>query len=67
MELSMTPRNYDPMKPAPQVESMEQLIKELHKVFSHDDVCVDYVMELLTNFKSNIKEWKKFAKFDRYR
>ncbi|CAG0898522.1 unnamed protein product [Darwinula stevensoni] len=51
----------------PRVDSLSQLCQELHRVFDSDRVDVDYVYELMRNYKSDPKEWKKFAKFDRYR
>lgn len=51
----------------PQVATLGGLIAELHRVFDSDHIDVDYVSELMTAYKSNPVEWKKFAKFDRYR
>ncbi|XP_064595967.1 cysteine dioxygenase type 1-like isoform X1 [Liolophura sinensis] len=47
--------------------SLNELIKELHVIFSSDRVDVDYVKHLMSEFKSVKKEWKKFAKFDPHR
>lgn len=52
---------------APVVSSLDELLEELHKAFAGDNVCVEYVKELLYNYKSNVREWIKFAKFDRYK
>lgn len=46
---------------------MDDLIQELHRVFDSDEVNVEYVHNLLASYKSNPLEWKKFAKFDRYK
>ena len=46
---------------------MNELIGELRKVFDYDRVNIDYVQALLESYKSNPKDWKKFAKFDRHR
>ncbi|XP_063605481.1 cysteine dioxygenase type 1-like [Penaeus indicus] len=51
----------------PQVATLDDLIQELHKVFDSDEVNVEYVYNLLASYKSNPVEWKKFAKFDRYK
>lgn len=51
----------------PQVATLDDLIQELHKVFDSDEVNVEYVHNLLASYKSNPLEWKKFAKFDRYK
>ena len=48
-------------------KNLDELIKELHKVFASDKVNIDYVKTLMTLYKSNPKEWKKFAKFDPHR
>lgn len=49
------------------ITSLDDLIDKLHQAFESDVVDVDHVTELLTSYKSNPVEWKKFAKFDRYR
>nr|AKR76217.1 cysteine dioxygenase [Penaeus vannamei] len=51
----------------PQVATLDDLIQELHRVFDSDEVNVEYVHNLLASYKSNPLEWKKFAKFDRYK
>jgi cysteine dioxygenase len=48
-------------------KNLDELVKELHKVFSYDRVNVDYVKALLSSYKSTPKDWKKFAKFDQHR
>ncbi|KAL6423891.1 hypothetical protein ACFW04_010373 [Cataglyphis niger] len=49
------------------VFTLRELIDALHEVFQKDHVNIDYVQDLMTSYKSNPVEWKKFAKFDRYR
>nr|CAD7606879.1 unnamed protein product [Timema genevievae] len=49
------------------VATLDELVKELNQAFQKDLVNVDYVRGLLESYKSNPTEWKKFAKFDRYR
>ena len=56
-----------PLKGAKSVTSMSALISELHQVFDSDSVNIEYVNHLLISYKSNPAEWKKYAKFDRYR
>lgn len=56
-----------PLKHFKSVETLSELIAELHKVFESDRVNIEYVNHLLLSYKSNPSEWKKFAKFDRYR
>lgn len=56
-----------PIKNAHIPISLDDLIVELHKVFEADHVNIEYVHHLMMSYKSNPAEWKKFAKFDRYR
>lgn len=56
-----------PLKNAKTVGSLTELIDELHRVFNNDHVNIEYVNHLLLSYKSNPSEWKKYAKFDRYR
>lgn len=51
----------------PAVLTLTDLIKELHSAFASDTVNVEYVHQLMTNYKSNPTEWRKYAKFDRFR
>ncbi|KAK8396094.1 hypothetical protein O3P69_005298 [Scylla paramamosain] len=51
----------------PQINNLDDLIGELYKVFDGDEVNVDFVNHLMSSYKSNPQDWKKFAKFDRYR
>ena len=48
-------------------ESLQELISRLHKVFAKDDINIDYVKTLMESYRSNPREWKKFAKFDPHR
>ncbi|KAL0281663.1 UNVERIFIED_CONTAM: hypothetical protein PYX00_002582 [Menopon gallinae] len=50
-----------------EVTSLQDLIAKLHKEFENDEVNVDHVYDLMRSYKSNPQEWRKFAKFDRYR
>ncbi|XP_062597517.1 cysteine dioxygenase type 1-like [Saccostrea cucullata] len=60
-------RMYDDPKKIVPPQNLDELIKELHKVFASDNVNVDYVTELMASYKSNPKDWKKFAIFDLHR
>jgi len=51
----------------PSVSSMKDVISEIHGAFSGSEVDVDHVTEILEAYKSNPADWKKFAKFDRYK
>lgn len=55
------------MYKAPEVDNLDDLINELHCVFEDDHVNIEYVHNLMANYKSNPADWRKFAKFDRYR
>ena len=46
---------------------LDELVKELHKVFANDRVNVENVKALLSSYRSNPKDWKMFAKFDTHR
>lgn len=47
--------------------TLEDMIKELYRVFEDDEVNVEEVHNLMASYKSNPVEWKKYAKFDRYK
>lgn len=51
----------------PQINDLKDLIQELHLIFAHDLVNVDYVEFVMKSYKSNFQEWKKYAKFDKYK
>ncbi|EEC15879.1 cysteine dioxygenase, putative [Ixodes scapularis] len=55
--------NYKP----PSASSLADLIEQLHRVFESDHINVEYVHDLMLSYKSNPKEWQKYAKFDRHR
>ncbi|XP_058832539.1 cysteine dioxygenase type 1 [Topomyia yanbarensis] len=56
-----------PLKNAPTCETLSHLISELHKAFAADHVNIEYVNHLMLSYKSNPTEWRRFAKFDRFR
>jgi len=49
------------------IESLEELQSHLHDVFQSDEVNIEMVETLMKSYKSNPQDWKRFAKFDRYR
>uniref|UniRef100_A0A0L8FP57 Cysteine dioxygenase n=1 Tax=Octopus bimaculoides TaxID=37653 RepID=A0A0L8FP57_OCTBM len=49
------------------VATLDDLCKELREVFENDRVNIEEVKALMESYKSNSKEWKKFAKFDQHR
>ncbi|CAH1164745.1 unnamed protein product [Phaedon cochleariae] len=51
----------------PVINSLDDLIEQLRIIFESDSVDVDLVHYVLKSYKSNPADWKRFAKFDRYR
>ncbi|XP_023030363.2 cysteine dioxygenase type 1 [Leptinotarsa decemlineata] len=51
----------------PVINCLDDLIRELRVIFESDSVNIDLVRYVMTAYKSNPADWKKFAKFDRYR
>lgn len=51
----------------PVIKNLDDLIKELRKIFESDEIDVDYVKTVLSAYKSNPKDWKKYSKFDTHR
>ncbi|KAL1453847.1 hypothetical protein WDU94_010157 [Cyamophila willieti] len=49
------------------ISNLNHLIEELHRVFKEDHVNVDYVEMVMKAYKSNPREWKKYAKFDKFK
>lgn len=49
------------------VNNLEDLIKQLHFAFATDSVDIVHVQALMEAYRSNPQDWKKYAKFDRYR
>lgn len=56
-----------PLKNVKAPATLDELIAELHEVFASDRVNIEYVNHLMLSYQSNPSEWKKFAKFDRYK
>ncbi|KAH8416034.1 hypothetical protein KR222_006924 [Zaprionus bogoriensis] len=55
-----------PLKYGPSVETLPDLIAALHREFESNYVNIEMVNHLMLAYKSNPKEWRKYAKFDRY-
>ena len=49
------------------VDTLQDVVDELNKVFAEDRVNVEYVKAVLSAYRSKPKDWKKFAKFDPHR
>lgn len=56
-----------PLKGIPPCKTLPELINKLHCVFESNYVNIEYVHHLMLSYQSNPVEWKKFAKFDRFR
>ncbi|XP_061381364.1 cysteine dioxygenase isoform X3 [Danaus plexippus] len=56
-----------PLKIVHDIDGLETLVSELHKVFSKNYVNIQEVQKLMSSYKSDPKHWKKYAKFDRFR
>lgn len=56
-----------PLKNARAPATLDELITELHEVFTSDRVNIEYVNHLMLSYQSISSEWKQFAKFDRYK
>lgn len=56
-----------PLKTYQGVTSLKDLIDQLHKAFAEDDVDIELVNHLMLSYKSDPAEWRRYAKFDRYR
>lgn len=48
-------------------ETLDDLIKILHKIFESDSINVEEVQNIMESYESNPQEWMKYAKFDQYR
>ena len=51
----------------PTINSLNDLINELHVIFESNSVNVELIHYVMQSYKSKPIEWKKYAKFDRYR
>ncbi|XP_038217650.1 cysteine dioxygenase type 1 [Zerene cesonia] len=56
-----------PLKVDVQITGLERLLEELHRVFSKNHVNIQDVQKLMLSYKSDPKDWRKYAKYDRFR
>ncbi|ALC41732.1 CG5493 [Drosophila busckii] len=56
-----------PLKYGPVIDSLTDLITALHREFDTNYVNIEMVNHIMLSYKSNPKEWRKYAKFDRYK
>ncbi|XP_033220348.1 cysteine dioxygenase type 1 isoform X2 [Belonocnema kinseyi] len=47
--------------------TLKEVIQHLNEAFKSDNVNIDRVKDIMAAYRSNPQEWKKYAKFDRYR
>lgn len=55
------------MSDLPVPATLKDLVMGLQKIFEHDKVNVEFVKHYMGMYKSNRKEWKRFAIFDQHR
>lgn len=55
------------MADLPVPATLKDLVMGLQKIFEHDKVNVEFVKHYMNSYKSNRKEWKRFAIFDEHR
>nr|AFK10796.1 cysteine dioxygenase [Callorhinchus milii] len=48
-------------------QTLAELIGHLHRIFDSDKIDVEEVKTLLQSYQSNPSEWRKYAKFDKFR
>lgn len=48
-------------------ETLDDLIKILHKIFESDSINVQEVQDVMAAYDGKPQEWMKYAKFDQYR
>ena len=48
----------------PVPKDLKELLSMLSDIFARDTVNVDYVKELMSNYKSNPRDWRQYAKYD---
>ncbi|XP_054738996.1 cysteine dioxygenase type 1 isoform X2 [Anastrepha obliqua] len=56
-----------PLKYGPAIDTLKDLIAALHKEFETNYVNIEMVNHIMLTYKSNASEWKRFAKFDRFK
>ncbi|XP_051923464.1 cysteine dioxygenase type 1 [Hippocampus zosterae] len=49
------------------VKNLQELIQKLREIFKDDNVNVEEVQELMESYKSNPKDWQKYAIFDAHK
>lgn len=54
-------------KKVPIIKDLDDLVQELQYIFQEDHVEVDYLQDVMLAYRSNPKDWKKYAFFDRHR
>ena len=66
-DVQVLTKEYIDLKSLPSIESLDDLIRELRCAFDENVVNVEYVKALLSKYKSNPDDWKKYAQFQPHR
>ena len=66
-KMDIDERENDDIETLKPPSSLADLIEGLHKIFAHDKVNVEFVKTYMGMYKSNYKDWKRFAKWDVHR
>lgn len=48
-------------------EDMQDLVGGLHRIFGDGEINTEEVMDLMSSYKSNPLDWRKYAKFDTHK
>ena len=59
--------DYIDLKTLPCIDTLDDLTRELRIAFDKNIVNVEHVKALLSKYKSNPKDWKKYAQFQPHR
>ena len=52
------------MENVPIPKTLDELVEHLHRVFAADTFDIEYVKQLLCNYKSEPKQWSKYVTYD---
>ncbi|KAL1140777.1 hypothetical protein AAG570_000707 [Ranatra chinensis] len=55
------------MEEVNKITTLEDLLAEISRIFDSDKVNVEHLHKTLAAYKSNPQQWKKYAKYDKYR
>ncbi|XP_066269906.1 cysteine dioxygenase type 1-like isoform X1 [Branchiostoma lanceolatum] len=55
------------LNPLPEPETLDDLVQGLKIIFQDNEINVEEVNEYMSKYKTNAREWYKYAKFDHHR